>query len=284
MNYAQSATYVKNKSTGLVDSTVINIEAGWSYGVYQTYDNKLMTWGCNEYGQLGNNSTSRELSAIPLAPPAGKSYLDPLPTISNFPSNLITCEENIGTITLSANFLIAPSLASSYNVIWFEGNQFIKEGVPNQENNTLTPTDSGLYKVSINYIGTNNGCQTYPRAVKHAQIDFYEKEFTVDLAQYCADEAAVKVSSSDLLRKPVYDWYASVTSEESLGTSTSGDTATIDISTVGNSKTVYVSETSYNSGLVFPKETACDTNFQYLSVPLQTSKTTPYTKCLTTSK
>lgn len=168
INLGPPPTYILNGSTGKVDSNVIAIDRGDTWGFYATSDNRFYAWGCNVNGQLGIGNTNDQFSAQSFIPPNGCDLSDPEPTASITPGDTSLCQADLQAgITLNSGFVIAPELAPSYVVRWYRNGVLLVWGDASTDV-TYIVKDTGTYTVDVNYNGANGGCGMFDTA--HASM------------------------------------------------------------------------------------------------------------------
>jgi gliding motility-associated-like protein len=266
-----NAVYIQyGTSAAQVHNDVILINRGDTWGFYGRSDGSMWTWGCNSYGQLGTGNTTDRAYAVPITPPSSCDFKDPLPTVNITPKSIIVCQSDLvapgGEQILDAGYNLGSTLAPFYTITWYKDNVQVKQGTANiASNQKYTATSKGLYKVEIEYTGSNNGCDAYPIAKDSMEITYFEQNYTIptDLT-YCADKAEVYVIPKSATSKAVYKWYPNTISTTALGTTIGDEKKELNVAslpvTTGtpNTKTIYVEETSYAAGTILKKNQGCN--------------------------
>lgn len=264
-----------------IHDDVVAVFRGDTWGYYQRADGSIYTWGCNNYGQLGIGNTTNQTTAVAFTPPAGCSLPDPKPYVIPMPYESVVCASKLATspVILNSGFVIAPTLASSYQVTWRKENSTVKTGTATAANLTYSATSVGNYTVTIKYVGSNAGCTPYPEAYGSTTISAFPQMFSVPTnLWHCGDVSNVKVNSTSTYN-PVYKFYPTMASTTAMGTTVGSASTVINPSSIvaaGNGdKIIYVEEASQMSGVVLKKTQSCDTTFNSFD-PLNTSSNSPF--------
>ncbi|WP_028980568.1 T9SS type A sorting domain-containing protein [Sporocytophaga myxococcoides] len=247
--------YIIN-SAGVTDKDVVSISRSDLGGFYTKSDNSIMTWGVNNFGQLGIGSTTPQYRAVKITLPANTP--DPAPYVFIPSSDTILCEKKmpLNGITLNTNFNISTN-AASYKVTWFKNGVIISDKLNASTGQTLKVESAASYVAKIEYVGTNIGCQSYPAATDTFTVKAYPASFTVpgDLI-YCSPNYTVYVNPANPSLKSQYYWYPNSSSTLPIGKSNGNDLVALkesDLFKVGdNDVSVWVEEAISARGIVGP--------------------------------
>ncbi len=247
--------YIIN-STGITDKDVVSISRSDLGGFYIKSDNSIMTWGGNNYGQLGIGSVTPQYRALQLTLPAITP--DPAPYVFIPSSDTLLCEKKIplNGITLNTNFNVSTN-AANYKVTWYKDGEIISDKLNASTGQTLKVESMASYVAKIEYVGTNIGCQSYPAATDTFTVKAYPASFTVpgDLI-YCSPNYSVYVNPANPSLKSQYYWYSTSSSTLPIGNSNGNEVVSLkesDIFKVGDSDiSVWVEEAISARGIVGP--------------------------------
>lgn len=224
-----------NATTNLTN--VASISDGDVHAFALTNDNRIVAWGANDFGQLGDGTTANSAYAIDIGAIPTCKAPDPIPT-ADLPSDFQTCIVNE---VLDPGFA---NIGGNYTFTWYKDNGVIGGAT----GDTYTATDFGTYRVEIDYNGADAPCSNYPTAIDEVTITTFTTEYSdPGNPDFCPPgfEAAVNGSG-------VYTWYAASTGGTALdttnGTALTDFTHTLLTDVVGNDYTVYVEELAHESG------------------------------------
>ncbi|MCR6640378.1 MAG: hypothetical protein NVV82_15620 [Sporocytophaga sp.] len=268
--------YIIN-STGSTDNDVVSISRSDLGGFYTKSNNSIMTWGGNNYGQLGIGSEIPQYSALQLTLPANTP--DPAPYVFIPSSDTILCEKKIPTngISLNTNFNVSENVAN-YKVTWYKDGEIIADNLNASTGQILKVESPATYVSKIEYVGTNNGCHSYPAATDTFTVKAYPASFTVpgDLI-YCSPNYSAYVNPTNPSLGSQYYWYTNSSSTLPIGKSNGNDLIALkesDLFKVGDSDiSVWVEEAISARGIVGP----ANNNFgtcQGNSTPISLANTT----------
>ncbi|MBR5433515.1 MAG: hypothetical protein IK117_03680, partial [Bacteroidales bacterium] len=247
-------------ASGKIHNDVISIDQGKLCLFYCRADGDMYAYGNNEYGQMGNGSSTNFGYATKMNPPAAcNSFKDPYPTASISPRNVTACAAStFEGVTLDCGFTISKAdLLSSYTITWYKDGTQVQTGNASKVTYKTPAGEDGIgnYRVVVKYVGANGGCQIYDDAEDEITISALQQEFSIPSVTYCGDEATVNVTPSNSTAE--YTWYANQSATAELGKSIGDEEITIDLSGIypSNSygdKTIYVKETSSGAGSLIP--------------------------------
>jgi alpha-tubulin suppressor-like RCC1 family protein len=254
--YSTSPVYILNASTGLPDTNVVSISRGDINGFYTRADNSILTWGNNTFGQLGIASTVDQRKAVPFVYPCTSP--DPSPYAFFAKQDTSLCESKfLGSagFVLHSAFTLS-STPSSYKVLWQKDGKTISTS-PLPSSEKWTVTDSGTYTVSIEYVGSNIGCQTYSVARDTFFVHGYAPSFTVpSTTKFCGFPVSVNTTPQNNTLKQFYSWYKDGSTLTPIGTTRGNGAislASTDILKDGSGNfSVFVEETKSAFGSVGP--------------------------------
>ena len=274
--YSRSTpAYIINSSTNAVDSNVVSIVRGDEFGFYITNDNKVYTWGCNKYGQLGIGDTFSVNKATPLI--FKNCELKDLKPYAKFrSSDTIVCASKISSsqVLLRSNFSRSERLAPNYQISWFKDNSLVKGPLnsSNPESGFYMASSTGTYSTKVKYIGGNDQCNSYADAIDKISIQAFPKTFSVeDEILYNGDTLKPKVTTTSTY-SPLYAWYGSPTSNVVLAYSTGTSSVSIPknhsaLSPLSNGDIkLYLEEKSPVSGSIKRKDTICNPAYNQYNV------------------
>lgn len=245
-------------AAGAVHEDVILINKGDQWGFYGRADGSMYAWGNNDNGQLGTTTASYKYATKIQPPTTCNSFKDPKPSAAITPKSKQVCASGFTGETLDCGFMLtSASLLDSYTITWYkDGTQVSTGNGSNYQYETEDSEDGlGTYSVKIEYVGHNSGCETYDAAEDEITISAYEQEFTVPELEYCGDSATVKVNAGN--PNAVYSWYSSKGANATpIATTTGSGSEKIYIGNLmmpsTGTRTIYVEETSKNSGYLVP--------------------------------
>lgn len=245
--------YAANK----VHNDVILINKGDQWGFYGRSDGSMYTWGNNDNGQLGTTVASYSYATKINPPVSCNSFKDPKPNAAITPKSMKVCASSFAGVTLDCGFMLtSASMLDAYEITWYkDGVQVLKGNATKYEYTTPQLEDGlGTYKVKIHYVGHNSGCEQYEDAEDEITISAYEQTYAIPTLEYCEDSATVKVNAQN--SKAVYSWYNSKGANAKPVVTTIGSASAKmfvgDIIPVNGKKTIYVEESSMNSGYLVP--------------------------------
>ena len=251
---AQNPGYVVFGSN-TIHNDVILINKGDNWGFYGRSDGSMYAWGQNDNGQLGIGSTAAHTSAVKINPPSQcDAFKDPKPAAAITPKSMTVCASTFPQTTLDCGFPLSVALQPNYKITWYKDGVQVSTGTG--ANDTYkTPNGApgiGKYKVVIEYVGSNSGCEHYVAAEDEIEISAYEKNFTPE-GYFCGSDATVKVTPSG--PTAVYTWHTSIAGTSDYGQTLGDETLTISASRLEDTtingkpyKKLYVSETAPASG------------------------------------
>jgi len=247
--------YIIN-STGVTDNDVVSISRSDLGGFYTKSDNSIMTWGINNFGQLGIGSTIAQYKALKLTLPA--STPDPAPYVFVPSSDTSLCEKKfpLNGITLNTNFNVSTN-AANYKVTWYKNGEIISANLNASTGKTLKVESFASYVAKIEYVGSNNGCQPYPAATDTFTVKAYPASFTVpnDLI-YCSPNYSAYVNPTNPNLGSQFYWYPDNSSTLPIGKSNGNEVVSLkesDLLKVGDGDiSVWVEEAISARGIVGP--------------------------------
>lgn len=277
-NTPSSATpvYVRKSAVSL-DSNLVSIHTGDTWGYYLNNKNEAYTWGCNTSGQLGIGSTTNAAYAVKMTLPVALAPLQPVVSLSKKDTTVCSQVLSQGSLTLNVGFNVDPSLQSSYVVKWYKNNLLVKTSTIDQP---YTVTATGGYKATLTYIGTDSVCVGYPIAKDSMVISQYSQEFTMpSTLTYSTNQDSVKayVDAQYPAYKPRYTWFKESVGGTALDTSIGK--AVVAFHTVNQGLTkdnngnvlLYVEQLARKSGVLAPAGSICTTSVQ--NTPLNNNST-----------
>ncbi|MFL5730390.1 MAG: T9SS type A sorting domain-containing protein [Cytophagaceae bacterium] len=191
------------RSATVVDNNVGSISSGDTWGFYITQTNQIYTWGNNALGTLGIGSTTCQAFATPMTPSC--SLPDPSPATLISPRDMGLCPA--ASQVLNSGFTVSAALAPSYSIIWERsvnnGSSWSIVQTGTGANPTYTATQTGMYKVTIKYTGTNIPCAQ--DAKDSISLYPYTIPFTTS-GTYCAPNGTFTVTNNAGYTG-WYDWY-----------------------------------------------------------------------------
>lgn len=266
--------FIRRNAT-TVDDNVVSISDGDTWGFYTTDANEIYTWGANQVGQLGIGNTDRQAFATRFElPPC--SFPDPLPRASLSPRDFEVCSAAWSGAVLESGFSIATSLESSYEIEWFRDGVSVNIG--DGSNTSFSATLTGVYRVEVRYVGSSNPCTAYLPAIDEIEISEYVQNFspTPDL-EFCGDNFTASVDGVGR-----YNWFATNTSTDVLGTSVRNEEVSFGVANVtevtGDTYTVYAEEIGGKHGIIGDKAAKpCTDSKEEFDGTVLTSIITAYT-------
>lgn len=283
ISYNASPSYIIN-STNTVDSNVIAIYRGDTWGFYVTNENKVMTWGCNENGQLGLGNTTLQLKAVQLAEPSTCGFRAIRPFVNFNTRDTNVCNSKLANtpFTIRSGFDLAPALSADYQISWYRNGSLIKGPlVASGTNLNLTVSSTGTYKAVIHYIGSKSGCTGYEDASQQITVSAFASTYTTpnDLI-YEKDTLKPYVIPVQPSVNPKYVWFATASSTAPLDTTIGAQKGAIFkkapgiIEGIEGAITLYVEEKANFSGTVFRKNQSCNPLFNQYDVVANNSPST----------
>ncbi|MBC7388036.1 MAG: hypothetical protein H7329_02385, partial [Opitutaceae bacterium] len=262
----RTPSYIINSITNTIDSNVVSIIRGDVFGFYITNDNKVYTWGCNKYGQLGIGDTFSVNKVVPLIfKDCELKDLKPYAKFLN--SDTMVCASKMASspVLLKSNFSISVGQAPKYQTFWYKDTTLVKGplSATNPQSSYFMATSPGAYSVKIKYIGGNDQCNSYADAIDKISIQAFPKTFSVeDEILYNGDTLKPKVTTTSTY-SPLYAWYGSPTSNVVLAYSTGTSSVSIPknhsaLSPLSNGDIkLYLEEKSPVIGSIKRKDTIC---------------------------
>lgn len=247
--------YIVN-TTGVTDNDVVSISRSDLGGFYTKSDNSIMTWGVNNYGQLGIGSTIPQYKAQKFTPPTNAP--DPAPYVFIPSSDTLLCEKKIplNGITLNTLFNVSTN-AANYKVTWYKNGEIIADKLNASTGQSLKAMTAASYVAKIEYIGNNIGCQSYPVATDTFKVKVYPSSFTVpnDLI-YCSPNYSAYVTPTNPSLGSQFYWYPNSSSTLPIGRSSGNEVISLkesDLLKVGDGDiSVWVEEAISAKGIVGP--------------------------------
>jgi alpha-tubulin suppressor-like RCC1 family protein len=230
------------RSAGVVDNNIASISSGDTWGFYITTTNLIYTWGNNALGTLGIGSTACQSYAVALTPAC--SLPDPSPATLISPRDMGLCPSS--SQLLNSGFSVSATIASSYTITWERSTNngaswtVVQTGTGTSP--TYTATQTGMYKVTVKYIGTNIPCALDSK--DSISLYPYTMPFTTS-GSFCPPNGTFTVTNNAGYTG-LYDWY----NDANVGTKLNGaytTSLTIPVSqavydNVNNTYTVWVTD------------------------------------------
>ncbi|MDR1729387.1 MAG: hypothetical protein LBR52_01850, partial [Prevotellaceae bacterium] len=282
-----------------VHNDVVLINRGDFWGYYGRADGTMWAFGCGANGVLGIGSVANQGVAVRMDTylPSGCGMRDFDPNVDISPKSLNICKSNFtssGGIIVESGFSLSGPKTANYSIEWSykapgaaaftkikskntdlpgicpTGTQIVAADLSLTKAETLARGE-GTYKVRVEYIGCNGGCEEIDPVEEEMVIYFFPQQFEApDDLTFCGDSAEVHVNpkspftAADIAKK-VYEWYPSMTATkaQALGITTGTGTKKIEVkdgTPKGDSIVVYVEEIGGSAGMFMKRNNAaCQT-------------------------
>ncbi|MFN6945568.1 MAG: T9SS type A sorting domain-containing protein [Cytophagaceae bacterium] len=215
---------------GSVVDNALEIYRGDNWGFLINDQNQFYTWGYNHRGQLGLGDTDTRYRATLLDPQLPCSQPDPCP-IARMPSLMEVCPGS--TFTLAAGFTPPLGKENLYVYRWYYSTDGtggwleITPGTP-QPHLSINAEDIGFYRVTIEYVGMDVPCNMCTMSEDVIEIRYVEAPFSDPGDNiFCLQDGVASVYVNG---DGEYEWFASMTSTDVLGSSSEDNQGNIDIS------------------------------------------------------